>query len=117
MTLEDHGQNNYSSQSDLKAMRTVGNDRHPHIVHYYGALIDYQDGQLIICMEALQTSLDKFYPILHSRIIPSPFLLDSLLRRLAKHVRTNYSNEEKNSSIDLDGSCIRLFKIEKFNSS
>jgi hypothetical protein len=87
MTLEDHGQNNYSSQSDLKAMRTVGNDHHPHIVLFYGALIDYQDNQLIICMEALQTSLDKFYPILHSRFHPTSILLDLILRRLAKHVR------------------------------
>ncbi|CAF3376346.1 unnamed protein product, partial [Rotaria sp. Silwood2] len=48
MTLEDHGNNNYSSESDLKAMRAVGNDRHPHIVNFYAALIDLTDGQLII---------------------------------------------------------------------
>ena len=86
MTLEDHGQNNYSSESDLKAMRAVGNDRHPYIVHFYGALIDYQENQLIICMEALQTSLDKFYPILHSRFHPEIYLLDFIVRRIAKHV-------------------------------
>jgi hypothetical protein len=87
MTLENHGNNNYSSQSDLKAMRAVGNDRHPHIVHFYGALIDFQDGQLVICMEVLETSMDKFYPILHSRFQPTSILLDLFIRRLAKHVR------------------------------
>jgi len=86
MTLVDHGGNNYSSQSDLKAMRAVGNDHHPHIVHYYGALVDLTDGQLIICMEVLQTSMDKFYPILHSRFPPTPTLLDLLIRRLGKHI-------------------------------
>jgi hypothetical protein len=86
MTLEDDGSNNYSSQSDLKAMRAVGNDRHPHIVHFYGALIDLIDGQLIICMEVLQTSMDKFYPILHKRFQPKPILLDLIIRRLGKHV-------------------------------
>ena len=90
MTLEDHGQNNYSSQSDLKAMRVVGNDRYPHIVHFYGVFINNIDGQLIICMEALQTSLDKFYPILHSKFNPTPILLDLILNRLAKHVTFSF---------------------------
>jgi site-specific DNA-adenine methylase len=89
MTLENHGNNNYSSQSDLKAMRAVGNDRHPHIVHFYAALIDSVDGQLVICMEVLQTSMDKFYSILHSRFKPSTTQLDLLIRRLAKHVCSN----------------------------
>ncbi|CAF4063765.1 unnamed protein product [Adineta steineri] len=84
LTLEHDGYQNYSSQSDLKAMRTVGNDRHPHIVCYYGALID--DGQLIICMEPLETSMDKFYPILHSQFHPTSSLLDKFIRRLAKHI-------------------------------
>jgi hypothetical protein len=86
MTLEEHGHYNYSSQSDLTAMRAAGNDKHPHIVHFYGALIDSQDGQLIICMEVLQTSMDKFYPILHSRFQPTNILLDQIIRRLSKHV-------------------------------
>ncbi|CAF4009131.1 unnamed protein product, partial [Rotaria sp. Silwood1] len=71
MTLEDHGNNNYTSQSDLKAMKAVGNDRHPHIVHFYAALIDLTDGQIIICMEPLETSMDKFYPIIHSHFKPN----------------------------------------------
>ncbi|CAF2669529.1 unnamed protein product [Rotaria sp. Silwood2] len=86
MTLEDHGNNNYSSESDLKAMRAVGNDLHPHIVHFYAALIDFIDGQLVICMEALEASMDKFYAILHSCVQPQPILLDTLIRRLAKHI-------------------------------
>ncbi|CAF1342505.1 unnamed protein product [Rotaria magnacalcarata] len=86
MTLENHGNNSYSSESDLKAMRTVGNDRHPHIVHFYAALIDLIEGQLIICMEVLDTSLDKFYPILHSCFKPTNIVLDLFIRRLAKHI-------------------------------
>jgi hypothetical protein len=111
MTLEDHGQNNYSSESDLKAMRTVGNDHHPHIVLFYGALIDYQENQLIICMEALQTSLDKFYPILHSRFHPTPILLDFIIRRIAKHVKKRFFILNLKNEINLDGFSFGLFKI------
>lgn len=95
MTLEKLGNNDYSSQSDLKAMRTVGNERHPHVVHFYAALIDLIDGQLVICMEALETSMDKFYPILHTRFPPTPLLMDSLIRRLSKHVRLTFTLSHK----------------------
>ena len=71
-------------------MKAVGNDRYPHIVHFYGALIDLTEKQLIICMEAVTTSLDKFYPIVHSKIQPNSILLNSLVRRLAKHVFTQF---------------------------
>lgn len=71
-------------------MRTVGNDHHPHIVDYYAALIDLNEGQLIICMEPLDTSLDKFYPLIHSNIKPTNILLDLFIRRLAKHVSWFY---------------------------
>ncbi|CAF3988029.1 unnamed protein product [Rotaria sp. Silwood2] len=86
MTLEDHGNNNYSSESDLKAMGAVGNDLHSHIGHFYAALMDFIDGQLVICMEALEASMDKFYAILHSCVQPQSILLDILIRRLAKHI-------------------------------
>jgi len=86
MTLDNDEYNNYLSQSDLKAMRAVGKDHHPHIVHYYGALIDFKDGQLIICMEVLRTSIDKFYPILHLNFKPTSIELDLFIRRLGKHV-------------------------------
>ncbi|CAF4216255.1 unnamed protein product, partial [Rotaria sordida] len=86
MTLEILGNNDYSSQCDLRAMRDVGNDRHPHIVNFYAALIDLINGELVICMEALETSMDKFYSTLHSRIQPSSNLLDLFIRRLAKHI-------------------------------
>lgn len=88
--MEDHGRDNYSSESDLKALKAVGNDRYPHIVHFYGALIDLTEKQLIICMEAVTTSLDKFYPIVHSKIQPNSILLNSIVRRLAKHVFTQF---------------------------
>ena len=91
MTLDNDEYNNYLSQSDLKAMKAVGNDHHPHIVHYYGALIDLNDGQVIICMEVLRTSIDKFYPILHSRFKPTSIQLDLFIRRLANHVCLFYS--------------------------
>ncbi|CAM4825585.1 unnamed protein product [Rotaria magnacalcarata] len=71
MALENHGNNSYSSESSLKAMRTVGNDRHPYIVHFYAARIDLIEGQSIICMEVL----DRFYPILHSCFKPTNIVL------------------------------------------
>ena len=86
MMLTTTEKNSYSSQSDLKAMRAVGNDRHPHIVHFYAPLIDLSEHELVICMEVLETSMDKFYPILHSLYPSIPNLLDLFVRRLTKHV-------------------------------
>ena len=74
--------------TDLRTMRRIGNDHHPHIVHFYGALIDSHDAQLLICMEPMETSLERFYPILHSHFQFSSTQIDLFLRRLAKHVRS-----------------------------
>ena len=74
--------------TDLRTMRRIGNDHHPHIVHFYGALIDSHDEQLLICMEPMETSLERFYPILHSHFQFSSTQIDLFLRRLAKHVRS-----------------------------
>jgi hypothetical protein len=84
LTLQRDGPHTYSSHSDLKSMRVVGNARRSHIVDFYGALID--NGELIICMEALQTSVHQFYPLLQTRVQPTPVLLDKFIRRLAQHV-------------------------------
>lgn len=33
----------------------------PHTVHFFGAM--FREGDVLICMEVMDTSLDKFYPI------------------------------------------------------
>ena len=46
----------------------------PYTVHFYGAL--FRDGDVWICMEVMETSLDKFYPLVFSqgKTIPEEFL-------------------------------------------
>lgn len=42
----------------------------PYTVHFYGAL--FREGDVWICMEVMECSLDKFYPIVfsHGRKMP-----------------------------------------------
>ncbi|CAF1137151.1 unnamed protein product [Adineta ricciae] len=84
INLEYDGYEYFTSQSDLKAMKLVGKDDNSYIVKYYGALID--DGQLILLMEYLPTSLDLFYPILHHKFPPTQFQLNQFIKRLTKHI-------------------------------
>lgn len=46
----------------------------PYTVHFYGAL--FRDGDVWICMEVMETSLDKFYPLVfkQEKTIPEEFL-------------------------------------------
>ena len=46
----------------------------PYTVHFYGAL--FRDGDVWICMEVMETSLDKFYPKVFSqgKTFPEEFL-------------------------------------------
>ena len=37
----------------------------PYTVHFYGAL--FRDGDVWICMEVMETSLDKFYPMVFNQ--------------------------------------------------
>lgn len=51
----------------------------PHTVQFYGALC--REGDVWICMEVMDTSLDKFYPRVYnnSRAIPEPILANITL--------------------------------------
>lgn len=42
----------------------------PYTVHFYGAL--FRDGDVWICMEVMETSLDKFYPKVFSKALTFP---------------------------------------------
>ncbi|UJR34849.1 hypothetical protein I4U23_027630 [Adineta vaga] len=84
ITLEYDGYQYFTSQSDLKAMKLVGNDNNSYIVKYYGALID--EGQLIVLMEYLPTSLDLFYKYLHEIYQPKQNQLNQFIKRLTKHI-------------------------------
>lgn len=46
----------------------------PYTVHFYGAL--FRDGDVWICMEVMETSLDKFYPkiFVANKKFPEEFL-------------------------------------------
>lgn len=42
----------------------------PYTVHFFGAL--FRDGDVWICMEVMETSLDKFYPKVFSKDLTFP---------------------------------------------
>ena len=58
---------------DLEVLRQLPNHC-PYTVHFYGAM--FREGDLWICMEVLDASLDKFYPVVFSSggNIPEPVL-------------------------------------------
>ena len=58
---------------DLEVLRQLPNHC-PYTVHFYGAM--FREGDLWICMEVLDASLDKFYPVVFSNggNIPEPVL-------------------------------------------
>ncbi|CAF0919823.1 unnamed protein product [Didymodactylos carnosus] len=85
MTLQpkDDSNNDFTADTDLKTIRAVGSQDHPYIIKFYAALVDTRDSQLVICMEAMNASLDRFYRAMH---IAKRFeQLDALLRRVSNN--------------------------------
>ncbi|CAF1100105.1 unnamed protein product [Didymodactylos carnosus] len=64
MTLETDASNRAPVITDLRTMKAVGSEGYPYITKFYAALIDTVS-ELVICMEALDTSVDKLYRTIH----------------------------------------------------
>ncbi|CAF1251336.1 unnamed protein product, partial [Didymodactylos carnosus] len=79
MLLHSDHENRLITMNDLKTMEDVKSDNQPYVVKFYGALMN-NERELCICMEVMDTSMDKFYPTMH--LINKLDLLDQILRRL-----------------------------------
>ncbi len=94
----------YTATTDLKTIRAVGSCNSPHVIKFYAGLIDkvcikffcfslffkisllkQKESQVVICMEACDTSMEKFYTTMHK--IKETKHLDILLKRMISHVR------------------------------
>ncbi|CAF1426086.1 unnamed protein product, partial [Didymodactylos carnosus] len=69
-----------STYTDLTTIERVGTKSYPYIIKYYGSIIDKVDSDLLIFMELMDTSMDKFYRTMHER--QNLDLLDLILQRL-----------------------------------
>jgi serine/threonine protein kinase len=76
--------NRYSTQTDLRTIRAVGSGINPHVTKFFTAFVDSPKRQLLICMEACETSMEKFYRGMHH--LKETQLLDLLLKRMISHI-------------------------------
>ncbi|CAF3584542.1 unnamed protein product [Rotaria sp. Silwood1] len=74
----------YTATTDLKTIRAVGSCNFPHVIKFYAGLIDKKESQVVICMEACDTSMEKFYVEMHK--MKETKYLDLLLRRMINHI-------------------------------
>ncbi|CAF1059013.1 unnamed protein product [Rotaria magnacalcarata] len=74
----------YTATTDLKTIRAVGSCNFPHVIKFYAGLIDKRESQVVICMEACETSMEKFYTTMHK--IKETKHLDILLKRMINHI-------------------------------
>ncbi|CAF1081704.1 unnamed protein product [Adineta ricciae] len=74
----------YTATTDLKTIRTVGSCNFPHVIRFYAGLIDKKENQVVICMEACDTSMEKFYTTMHK--MKETQHLDILLKRMVNHI-------------------------------
>jgi len=90
--------NEYSTDTDLRTIRAVGSGLNPHVTEFFTAFVDSNKSQLLICMEACETSMEKFYHAMHQ--LNETQRLDLLLKRMINHIvdALKFLKSEKNSS-------------------
>jgi mitogen-activated protein kinase kinase 3 len=74
----------YTATTDLKTIRAVGSCNSPHVIKFYAGLIDRKENQVVICMEACDTSMEKFHITMHK--IKETKHIDILLKRMINHI-------------------------------
>ncbi|CAF1484124.1 unnamed protein product [Adineta steineri] len=78
-------------------MEMIGSGNTPYIVDYYCSVIDVNKRELCICMELMDTSIEKFYQAMHRLHELSPEKLELFVQRCAYNVvRALYYLESKN---------------------
>ncbi|CAF1351352.1 unnamed protein product [Rotaria sordida] len=74
----------YTVTTDLKTIRAMGSCNFPHVIKFYAGLIDKKESQIVICIEAYDTSMKKFYTTMHK--MKETKHLDILLKCMINHI-------------------------------
>ncbi|CAF4003380.1 unnamed protein product [Rotaria sordida] len=74
----------YTVTTDLKTIRAMGSCNFPHVIKFYAGLIDKKESQIVICTEAYDTSMKKFYTTKHK--MKETKHLDILLKCMINHI-------------------------------
>ncbi|CAF0884213.1 unnamed protein product [Rotaria sordida] len=85
IALETQEERRASTYTDLTTIQNVGSQNYPYIISYYGAVIDKEASELLICVELMDASMDRFYQTMHSLNI-SYTDLDHVLCRLTHNI-------------------------------
>ncbi|CAF1481883.1 unnamed protein product [Adineta ricciae] len=75
-----------SANNEWEILRSIGPDKNPHIIEYYGAMINSSINYMCIWMELMDTSVKNFYVTMHSLGEPPPAQLEFFIRRVAHHI-------------------------------
>lgn len=86
LVLETQEERRASTYTDLTTIKTVGSHNYPYIISYYGAVIDRETSELLICVELMDASMDRFYQTMHSSNKTNFEDLDRVLCRLTHNI-------------------------------
>ncbi|CAF2472814.1 unnamed protein product [Rotaria sp. Silwood2] len=86
IALETQEERRASTYTDLTTIQNVGSQNYPYIISYYGAVIDKEASELLICVELMDASMDRFYQTMHSLNNVSYTDLDHVLCRLTHNI-------------------------------
>ncbi|CAF1453379.1 unnamed protein product [Adineta ricciae] len=75
-----------SANNEWEILKTIGPDKNPHIIEYYGAMINSSINYMCIWMELMDTSVKNFYVTMHSLGEPPRAQLEFFIRRVAHHI-------------------------------
>jgi len=86
IVLESKEDRRASTYTDLTTIQKVGSDNYPYIISYYGAVIDRSANELLICVELMDASMDRFYQRMHAIDNLTENELNSVLCRLTHNI-------------------------------
>lgn len=86
LVLETQEERRASTYTDLTTIKNVGSQNYPYIISYYGSVIDRETSELLICVELMDASLDRFYQTMHSTNKTNYEDLDRVLCRLTHNI-------------------------------
>ncbi|CAF3216195.1 unnamed protein product [Rotaria socialis] len=85
IALETQEERRASTYTDLTTIQNVGSHNYPYIISYYGAVIDKESSELLICVELMNASMERFYQAMHAHNV-SPTDFDQILCRLTHNI-------------------------------
>ncbi|CAF1261135.1 unnamed protein product [Adineta ricciae] len=86
IALETQLDRQTSTYTDLTTIQNVGSKNYPYIISYYGAVIDKEAGELLICVELMDASMERFYQTMHALSNITYKDLDHVLCRLTHNI-------------------------------